>query len=302
MDNRPTPTPAPWISPAEAAEALRTGTGRGVRIAVLDSGIDWRHYWLRRLKRAGDVVVRQEEGRLVGAPGKGEDVFGHGTAVAWIIHSLAPEAEIMSIRVLDEGNHARSEIICEGAEQALDHGAHILNCSFGARLRQQVLMFKSWTDRAYLEQRHVVAACNNEDFRRPEWPGDFTSVITVNMVSDVPPDALVANQPGALVEFAALGVGLRVPWLDGRWAIRTGSSFAAPRVTALLARLLSVFPGLSPWEAKSLLLRVARPAGDFTAPEPEPVPHPGMGFPAPGPAMPAFGAASPDTGAGQRIP
>lgn len=258
----------PWISPEEAAEALRTGTGRGVRIAVLDSGIDWRHYWLRKLKRGGDVVIRQEDGRLIGGPGKGEDVFGHGTAVAWIIHSLAPEAEIASFRVLDEGNHARSEIICEGAEQALDHGAHILNCSFGARLRQQVLMFKNWTDRAYLEHRHIVAACNNEDFRRPEWPGDFTSVITVNMVANVPPDALVANQPGALVEFAALGVGLRVPWLDGRWALRTGSSFAAPRVTALLARLLSVFPGLSPWEAKALLLRIARPLGDFEVPTP----------------------------------
>ena len=99
-----------------------------------------------------------------------------------------------------------------------------------------------------------VAACNNEDFRRPEWPGDFTNVITVNMAADVAGDVLLANQPGALVEFAALGVNVRVAWLDGWWAVATGSSFAAPRATALLARLLSVHPGLSPWEAKALLL------------------------------------------------
>jgi subtilisin len=234
-----------------------------VRVAILDSGIDWRHSWLRRLRRGDDIVLRQEDGRLVSEQGCGEDVFGHGTAVAGIIHALAPEAEVSSYRVLDEGNQARSEIICEGARLAMDRGAHILNCSFGARLRQQVLMFKAWTDRAYLEQRHIVAACNNEDFRRPEWPGDFTNVITVNMAADVAGDVLLANQPGALVEFAALGVNVRVAWLDGWWAVATGSSFAAPRATALLARLLSVHPGLSPWEAKALLLRTARrPADD----------------------------------------
>jgi subtilisin len=118
-------------------------------------------------------------------------------------------------------------------------------------------MYKDWTDRAYLEHRHVVAACNNEDFRRSEWPGDFTSVITVDMRADVPEDALYRHQPGALVEFAALGVGVRLPWKGGRWTVSTGSSFAAPRVSALLARLLSVYPSLNPWEAKALLLRAA---------------------------------------------
>jgi subtilisin len=248
-----------WVTPEEAIAALRCGTGAGVRVAVLDSGIDWRHAWLKRARRGDDIVVRQAEGRLVCESDAGDDLFGHGTAVAGIIHSLAPEAEISSYRVLDESNLARSEIICEGARVAMDRGAQVLNCSFGARLRQQVLMFKAWTDRAYLEGRHVVAACNNEDFRRPEWPGDFTSVITVNMAAGVPEDVIFSHHPGALVEFAALGVNVRVAWLHGRWAVGTGSSFAAPRAAALLARLLSVYPDLSPWEAKALLLRAAQP-------------------------------------------
>lgn len=249
----------PWVSPAEAAEALREGRGRGVKIAILDSGVEWGHPALAEARCADDVVLRQDSGRLVSENGAGEDVFGHGTAVAGILHALAPEAELGSFRVLDESNQARSEIICEGARLALDRGYHVLNCSFGARLRNQVLMFKDWTDRAYLQHRHVVAACNNDDFRRPEWPGDFTSVITVNMRAGIPEDRLFRHNPGALVEFAALGVGVQLPWKNGQWVTNTGSSFAAPRVSALLARLLSRHPGLFPWEAKSLMLRAALP-------------------------------------------
>lgn len=250
---------SPWISPDTATLALRDGRGRGVRIAILDSGVEWSHPSLTNARCSDDIVLRQDHGRLVSESGAGHDVFGHGTAVAGILHALAPEAELGSFRVLDESNQARSEIICEGARLALDRGYHILNCSFGARLRNQVLMFKDWTDRAYLQHRHVIAACNNDDFRRPEWPGDFTSVITVNMHAGIPEDALYRHHPGALVEFAALGVAVRLPWKNGQYVTNTGSSFAAPRVTALLARLLSRHPGLYPWEAKSLMLRAAVP-------------------------------------------
>lgn len=253
------PPPLPWVSPMEAQQALLHGRGKGIRIAVLDSGVEWSHPALNGVKIGDDIVLRQEHGMLVSEAGEGQDVFGHGTAVAGIIHALAPEAELGSFRVLDEGNTARGEIICEGARLALDKGYHVLNCSFGARLRNQVLMFKDWTDRAYLEQRHVVAACNNEDFRRPEWPGDFTSVFTVGMLADVPEEILYRHQSGALVEFAALGVNVSVAWKDGAWVTNTGSSFAAPRVSAMLARLLSQHPTLSPWEAKVLMLRAAVP-------------------------------------------
>lgn len=59
---------------------------------------------------------------------------------------------------------------------------HILNCSFGCGRPDQVLAYKDWIDEAYLKGRHVVAACNNYDLSRREWPGHFPSVITVNFV------------------------------------------------------------------------------------------------------------------------
>ena len=246
-----------WITPEQAAAAMRNGRGRGVRIALLDSVVEWDHAALSGMKIADDLVIGETEGRLEAMPATREDVFGHGTAVAGVIREVAPEAEVGSFRVLDLHNQSQSEMICFGARLAIERGYHIINCSFGARLKAQVLMFKDWVDRAYLGGVHVVSACNNEDFRRAEWPGDFGTVITVNMLATDRRESLFRNAPDTLVEFAALGVNVTVPWKGGIRREATGSSFAAPRVAGLLARILSIFPNLSPLQAKCLLQHIA---------------------------------------------
>lgn len=247
-----------WITPEQAVAAMGHGKGRGIRIAVLDSGVEWGHADLQGIKMADDLVIEERQGVLEAVPGTGTDVFGHGTAVASILHEMAPEAEIGSIRVLDMRNQSQGEMICFGARVAMERGYHILNCSFGARLKSQVLMFKDWVDDAYLAGIHVVAACNNEDFRKAEWPGDFASVLTVNMLATPEREMIFRNPPGTLVEFAALGVNVSVPWKGGLRREATGSSFAAPRAAGLLARVLSIFPRLSPLQAKCLLQETAK--------------------------------------------
>lgn len=246
-----------WITPEQAAAAMQKGRGRGIRIALLDSGVEWDHGALRGANLADDLVIEEVRGQLEVVAGQREDVFGHGTAVAGILAELAPEVEIGSFRVLDGRNQSQSEMICFGAHLAIERGYHILNCSFGARHKPHVLMFKDWVDRAYLGGVHVVSACNNEDFRRPEWPGDFGTVITVNMLDTPERERLFRNNPGTMVEFAALGANVSVAWKGGLRREATGSSFAAPRVAGLLARLLSIFPHLPPLVAKGLLHQVA---------------------------------------------
>jgi subtilisin family serine protease len=247
-----------WITPEQALAAMKSGRGKGIRIAVLDSGVEWDHADLKGIKLADDIIIEEDDGVLVARPGKRTDLFGHGTAVASIIHEVAPEAEIGSIRVLDVRNQSQSEMICFGARVAMERGYHILNCSFGARLKGHILMFKDWVDDAYLAGIHVVAACNNEDFRKAEWPGDFASVLTVNMLATSEREMIFRNPPGTLVEFAALGVNVGVPWKGGLRREATGSSFAAPRAAGLLARVLSVFPKLPPLQVKCLLQEIAR--------------------------------------------
>jgi subtilisin family serine protease len=256
-----------WITPDQAREAIRTGSGRGIKIAVIDSGIELSHPSLRHARLVDDIAFQESEvGVVRRSPNWGIDKFGHGTAVAAAIYRVAPEAQLGSFRVLDENLSSKYVIIKEAARLAVDRGYHILNCSIGSQANMEnIKHFKPWIDLAYRHGVHVVSACNNQWFRDPEWPGHFPSVITVNMAKiagdnllfrwDIPGDDFARH----LVEFAARGVDVELPWKDGRMVIRSGSSFAAPHVAGLLARLLSVYPRLKPPVAKALLQEIASP-------------------------------------------
>jgi subtilisin family serine protease len=250
----------------EARWALTNGTGKGVRIAVLDSGIEVDHPELVGLALIDDLHVVDSGIQIEVKSGDGTDLFGHGTAIAGVIRRIAPDAEIGSIRVLGENLASRTVIIREGIRQAIDRGYHILNCSFGCRVAEHIFQYKEWIDEAYLKGIHIVSACNNLDFRQPEWPGYFPSVVTVNMAR-LDDDHTFFYKQGHLVEFFARGVNVELPWNHHSVREVTGSSFAAPVVSGLLARLISMMPSSGPLEAKALLHWLATPwRRDVTAP------------------------------------
>lgn len=254
-----------WITPLEARKALREGTGRGIKIALLDSGIELSHPGLGRRRLVDDIAFEiSPAGTVRRVPGHGIDECGHGTALAGAIWAAAPEAQIGSFRVLDRNFSSKYAIIREAATLAIESGYHLLNCSFGARAEDRAIgHFKPWVDLAYRHGVHVVSACNNESFRVPEWPGHFPTVIAVNMAQAgvgnlyLRWDGGEEGVPRHLVEFAASGVDLSLPWKDASWLKRTGSSYAAAHAAGLLARLLSIHPTLKPLVALSLLQEAA---------------------------------------------
>jgi subtilisin family serine protease len=257
-----------WITPEEARAAIDRGRGGGIKIAIVDSGIELSHPQLRHLRLVDDIAfVITGNGIVERTAGTGIDKYGHGTAVAFVIHETAPEAQLGSFRVLDQNLDSKYVIIEEAVRLAIDRGYHVINCSFGSAADlTSIGHFKPWIDLSYRYGVHLVAACNNFDFRSPEWPGYFPTVIAVNKAKiehedfffrwDVPPHGGFAQH---LVEFAARGVDMDVPWNLGRMVRRTGSSFAAPYLAAVLARLLSQYPNLKPPVAKALLQEVALP-------------------------------------------
>ncbi len=238
--------------------ALRDGDGAGIRIAVLDTGIEIAHPALRGLQLRDDVILLGDGPRVSVSDGAGEDAYGHGTAIAGIIRDIAPKAEIGSFRVLGADLASRSVIIGAGARLAMARGYHILNCSFGCRGDASfVLPFKDWVDEAYLRHVHVVSACSNVDIDRREWPSHFPTVVSVNMArTEV---GVFHHLPGHLVEFATGGQGVSAPWSGGGVKTVTGSSYAAPVMAALLARMLSVTGPIHPVVAKSVLRELAQP-------------------------------------------
>ena len=249
---------ASWIGLEQARRALAEGTGNGVKIAVIDSGIETSHPEFGHLELLDDLSVVADANVLRVVPNEGCDVFGHGTAVAHVLRTLAPKAKIGSFRVLGHDNSSRTTIICRAAQEAFDRGYQILNCSFGCGVESQLAEYKAWVDEAYLKGVHLIAACNNHDFNTPMWPAYFPSVIAVNMAR-TDEETEFYYRSGTLVEFAAKGVDVRVPWVGSSEKVVTGSSFAAPRLSGLLARLLSVYPEVKPLEAKAILQKLAIP-------------------------------------------
>ncbi len=251
----------PWITPAQARKALQEGTGKGVKIAILDSGIDTSHPVLEGVKIADQLAVHETElGAEIEEDHSG-DAFGHGTAIAHLIHQIAPEAELGSFKVLQvtEGQTAgKAAFLQTAVKAAIERGYHVINCSFGTPARPSIFRyFKTWIDEAYLADVHIVTACNNTNYTRAEWPAHFPSVIAVNMGKVDGVDFYY--RPGQMVEFFARGEKVTVPWLDASWKTVTGSSYAAPCMSGLVARLLSKHPGLSAPLVKASLRQVAKP-------------------------------------------
>ena len=247
-----------WPTMEEVREAARHGTGEGVRVAVIDSGIEATHPKLGNLRLVDSVGFEEERGHIRVLEGEGHDIYGHGTAVAGILHEVAPLAEVGSFRVIDAQCSSRTHLICAGVQEALKRGYQVLNCSFGCRgLAKFILPHKEWADEAWLRGAHVVAACSNLDSRETEWPSHFASVIGVDLAET--DSEAVFYRPDHLVGYAAKGENVEVPWLGGGVQYQTGTSFAAPRVAGIIARILSVHPGIRPPMMHEILSSIAEP-------------------------------------------
>ncbi len=244
----------PWPARAECLEALRTGDGSGVRVAVLDTGLDAAHEDFANLVLAGAWKADAVTCKAVEAV----DPVGHGTGITGIIHRLAPGAELMMVTVLEaDQRQRRHETIRAGAGFAMEQGAAILNCSFGVPGTAYTLpLYKDWTDRAFHGGHLVVAASSNENPSFPEWPAFFSQVLGVG-AAELPPGELQWCE-GHPIPLKAAGAGISAPVPGGGHARMTGSSFAAAHVSGMLARLLSVFPGLSPSMAREALEHFAK--------------------------------------------
>ncbi len=244
-----------WISPEEGAKAMDQGRGRGVKIAVLDSGVEIGHPDFLGRKLRDDFVLEVDHQDPF-QPGNGRDLYGHGTAIAGIIWSLAPEAEIGSLRILGPNLGARTAQVSLAANRAMELGYDVLNCSFGCSILGHLPLYKAWVDRAELCGVHVIAASGSHDPRQPEWPAHFPSVLGVDASRTA--ESEITRCQGRVVEFTAPGSNRKVPWKDGTHRIMTGSSFAAAYLTGMVARLLSVHPSRDPLFLKALLRKIAR--------------------------------------------
>lgn len=228
--------------------------GRGVRVAVIDSGVDAAHPAIAgRLAGRHRVDLAGDDARVVDDP-DGIDLVGHGTACAGIIASVAPAAEIVSIRVLGADNRGKGRALAAAVQWAIDERIQVVNLSLSSRSEAMFATFHDLADRAYFANTLLVCAANNVP--GPSYPSLFAAVLSV-AAHDVADPAVWFYNPAPPVEFGAHGVDVDVAWRDGGRIRATGNSFAAPHMAGHAARLRSRHPGATPFEIKALLAATA---------------------------------------------
>jgi subtilisin len=243
------PLRAPWPLADARAWAWSGSTGAGVRVCIVDSGVDGRHPLVGSIQRTV-AVVGSSAGTLSVVEDDERDLFGHGTACAGIVRKLAPECEIHSIRVLGGGLTGGGATLLHGLRWAIDQGFEVINLSLSTTRSKLAQELRELADLAYFRGSVLVASAHNMPV--DSYPWRFSGVVSVGSHEGIDPFEYYVN-PHPPVEFAAPGVDLELAWLDGSTIRATGNSFATPHMAGIAALVMSKHPGMRPFELKAAL-------------------------------------------------
>ncbi|MGW1373720.1 S8 family peptidase [Streptomyces sp. NPDC002446] len=248
-------------------------TGQGVKIAVLDTGVDTDHPDLAgRIEETASFVL----GETV------EDVHGHGTHCIGTAagpanprqgprYGVATEARILAGKVLDNTGFGADGQILAGMSWAIARGARVISVSLGAPVQPGELFpqtFEILAQRA-LELGTVIVAAAGNSSRRPgfvapvERPANCPSILAVGSLDKALKTASSScggiNGQGGEVNIAAPGKSVHSAAPGGGYAIKSGTSMATPHVAGVLALLAQANPTASAADLKASLLSGAFP-------------------------------------------
>jgi subtilisin family serine protease len=161
---------------------------------------------------------------------------GHGTVVAGILAAVAPDAMIMPIRVFDDQGQADQFTIARAIHWAVDHGADVINMSFGTLDDTKVLRDAiAYADKAGVT---LVSSAGNDNSDDAQYPARYDKVVSVAATNLWDIKAAFSNY-GSAVDVSAPGVSIIAPYPGGYYAVVSGTSFSAAIVSAEAALLRS---------------------------------------------------------------
>ncbi|MDP5315142.1 type VII secretion-associated serine protease mycosin [Streptomyces poriferorum] len=257
----------PWPLQRVLLDELWQDTrGKGIRVAVIDTGVDDTN---PQLRDAVDTSAGIDYTGGGGSDGTVDEV-GHGTKVAGIIAArprtgtgfvgLAPEATVIPIRQNDGRRNGLDSAMAAAIDHAIAKGAQVINISQDTTrpLADDSLLGRA-VARAVAEDVVVVAAAGNDGMdgrRRTTYPAGFDGVLAV-AASDRNNERAPFSQAGEFVGIAAPGVDIvsTVPG-DGQ-CTDNGTSFAAPYVAGVVALMRAKYPD---WTAAQIIARIEQTA------------------------------------------
>jgi hypothetical protein len=253
------------LSKALSERLLREprATGEGVRVCVVDSGIDralvQEKFRLagRELEPIAGAVFRED--RPEPLPDEGRASSPHGTTVADVILTLAPRARLYSADVFGPLGTCDVRVVIRALRHAMDvWGCKVINLSLGipeqrlVQVQRRLELLRT-IEEAYYRDVLVIAAAHNDHPLTRSYPAAFAPpLISVDkaLFSD-PLD--FAYHLREQVEFQAHGRGYLGPF-----AAEPATSWAAPHLSGIAARILSLRPDLKPFEMKAILYWICR--------------------------------------------
>ncbi|MGI5353293.1 S8 family peptidase [Streptomyces sp. CA-250714] len=258
-------------------QAIRTNrsslTGRDVKIAVIDTGVDTRHPDL-----AGRI-----EAMASFIPGETvEDGHGHGTHCIGTAagpaepkqgprYGVACDARILAAKGLDNAGDGSDGPILAAVAWAVAHGARVISMSLGARVRRGELFpqtYEKLAQRALRRGTLIVAAAGNDSERPPHIepvnrPANCPSILAVGSLDRGLTPSFFSNGgtngPGGEVNIAAPGSDIRSAAPGGGYDTLSGTSMATPHVAGVIALLAQANPDASVADLKETLLSSAFP-------------------------------------------
>jgi subtilisin family serine protease len=265
----------PSLVAVHAGNALRYSTGRGVVIADINSAVDVRHpalvghlttgYDFVAAKASGSASLNQSSSSFMDQSSSsfmdqssssfmdqvsasllnqssssfmdGNPAYSHGTLCAGVIAAVAPDSMIMPLRVFDDQGSADLFTIAKGIRYAADHGAQVINMSFGTLQNSQAI--KSAVTYSLSKNIVLVASAGNNNTSAPQYPAAYSGVITVAATDLLDRKASFSNY-GSDVYVDAPGVNIFSTYPGGYYSMVSGTSFSAPIVAGTAGLIRSV--------------------------------------------------------------
>lgn len=247
------------MAKTQAAEAWKVSTGSDkVKVAVVDTGIDYKHPdFGNRVEKGRDVVNNDDDPM---------DDQGHGTHCAGTIAAgidnggvvgMAPNVKLVAVKVLSASGSGSYEGVAKGIVFAADSGAQIISMSLGGPSAGQVIV--DAVNYAKSKGVLVVAAMGNDNSERPSYPAAVPGVMAVGSTTSADIRSSFSNY-GKHISVSAPGSDILSTWPGGGYKSISGTSMACPHTAGLAALVKSVFPAL---DAAGLRAKIEAAADDL---------------------------------------
>lgn len=250
--------------------------GKGVRVAVIDTGVDTRNVQLKGAVDASSganfLPAKDDKGQSIdrGKANGTTDTVGHGTRVAGIIAArpatgtgfvgLAPEATIIPIKQNDAEGHGTTRTLVQAIRHAIDERAGVINISQDtANAVEPDPSLKQAIDEALDRDIVVVASAGNDGLGgddKKTYPASYEGVLAV-AASDRNNERAPFSQSGDFVGVAAPGVDIISTVPKGGHCSDNGTSFSAPYVAAVAALIKAKHPD---WTARQIVAQIEQTA------------------------------------------